>query len=250
MESLKSTRASAFLAVGLVALFSASCATKKYVQTKVLQPLEAKISGVDKKTEENSTQITEVDRKAEAGISDVNSKAENAAQSAAKAGKDAQDAQTLAQKGVDQASAVAKDLDNVDNYQPVKDEKVLFRFNRSDLTSEDKQKLDELAQSVASMKHYALEVQGYTDKTGTKDYNLELSRRRADSVVRYLTEAHNVPLVKIHMLGYGPDQPAQPNNTREGRKENRRVEVRILAPQLASAQTAQTQSTNNNGTQP
>ena len=88
MESLKSTRASAFLAVGLVALFTASCATKKYVQTKVLQPLEAKISGVDKKTEENSTQITEVDRKAEAGISDVNSKAENAAQSAAKAGKD------------------------------------------------------------------------------------------------------------------------------------------------------------------
>ena len=205
---------------------------------------------MDKKTEENSTQITEVDRKAEAGISDVNSKAENAAQSAAKAGKDAQDAQTLAQKGVDQASAVAKDLDNVDNYQPVKDEKVLFRFNRSDLTSEDKQKLDELAQSVASMKHYALEVQGYTDKTGTKDYNLELSRRRADSVVRYLTEAHNVPLVKIHMLGYGPDQPAQPNNTREGRKENRRVEVRILAPQLASAQAAQTQSTNDTGTQP
>ena len=138
----------------------------------------------------------------------------------------------------------------MDNYQPVKDEKVLFRFNRSDLTSEDKQKLDELAQSVASMKHYALEVQGYTDKTGTKDYNLELSRRRADSVVRYLTEVHNVPLVKIHMLGYGPDKPAQPNNTREGRKENRRVEVRILAPQLASAQSAQTQSTNNTGTQP
>ena len=250
MESLKSPRVISVLAVGLVALFTASCATKKYVQTKVLQPLEAKISGVDKKTDENSTQITEVDRKAEAGISDVNSKAENAAQSAAKAGKDAQDAQTLAQKGVDQASAVAKDLDNVDNYQPVKDEKVLFRFNRSDLTSEDKQKLDELAQSVASMKHYALEVQGYTDKTGTKDYNLELSRRRADSVVRYLTEVHNVPLVKIHMLGYGPDQPAQPNNTREGRKENRRVEVRILAPQLASAQAAQTQSTNDTGTQP
>ena len=250
MESLKSTRASAFLAVGLAALFSASCATKKYVQTKVVRPLEAKISGVDKKTDENSTQITEVDRKAEAGISDVNSKAENAAQAAAKAGKDAQDAQTLAQKGVDQASVVAKDLDNVDNYQPVKDEKVLFRFNRSDLTSEEKQKLDDLAQSVASMKHYVLEVQGYTDKTGTKDYNLELSRRRADSVVRYLTEVHNIPLVKIHMLGYGPDKPAQPNNTREGRKENRRVEVRILAPQLASAQSAQTQSTNNTGTQP
>src|SRR5256885_13414146 len=98
MESLKSTRASAFLAVGLAALFSASCATKKYVQTKVIQPLEAKISGEDKKTDENSTQITEVDRKAEAGLSDENSKEENPSQPAAKGRQDDHDEYHLGQK--------------------------------------------------------------------------------------------------------------------------------------------------------
>lgn len=240
MENRKNTKISTFLGAALLALFATSCATKKYVQTRVLQPLEAKITGVDKKTDENSTRITDLDRKTETGISDATAKAENASQAAAKAGKDAQDAQTLAQKGVEQASTVAKDLDNVDNYQQTKEATVLFRLNSSDLTSQDKQKLDELAQSVTSLKHFAIEVQGYTDKTGSKEYNLELSRRRADSVVRYLTEVHNIPLVKIHLLGYGTDNPAQPNSTRQGRRQNRRAEVRVLAPQLSqSAQQGQ-----------
>src|SRR5690348_12005955 len=134
MENRKNTKISTFLGAALLALFATGCATKKYVQTRVLQPLEAKITGVDKKTDENSTRITDLDRKTETGISDATAKAENASQAAAKAAKDAQDAQTLAQKGVEQASTVAKDLDNVDNYQQTKEETVLFRLNSSDLT--------------------------------------------------------------------------------------------------------------------
>jgi len=61
---MKSTRLLAPVAVALLALFTASCATKKYVQTKVVAPLEAKITGVNKKADDNATQITEVDRKA------------------------------------------------------------------------------------------------------------------------------------------------------------------------------------------
>jgi len=246
---MKSTRLLAPVAVALLALFTASCATKKYVQTKVVAPLEAKITGVNKKADDNATQITEVDRKAEAGISEASTKADNANQAAGKADKDAQDAQGTAQRGVEEATRVARDLDNVDNYQQVKTEAVLFRFNRSDLTTEEKQKLDEIAQSVASMKHFAIEVMGYTDKTGPSAYNLELSRRRADAVVRYLTEEHKIPLVKIHLLGYGSDSPAQPNNTREGRKQNRRVEVRILAPQISTQASQQVQPTPGTSTQ-
>jgi len=229
-------------AVILLTFLAPGCATKKWVQTKVMQPLETKITGVNKKADENATKITEVDQKAEAGISDAQAKAETADKNAAKADEHAGEAQTLAQKGVDQATQVGKDLDNIDNFQPVKSETVLFRLNHADLTVEDKSKLDELAQSVTSMKHYAIQVQGYTDKTGPTDYNLELSRRRADSVVRYLTEVHNIPLVRIHMLGYGPDSPAQPNDTRDGRKQNRRVDIKVLAPQLnaqANTNTAQ-----------
>ncbi len=236
-------------AVVLLTFLAPGCATKKWVQTKVVQPLETKITGVDKKADENSTRITEVDKHAESGIADATAKAESAGKDAVKADEHAGEAQTLAQKGVDQATKVGNDLENIDNFQPVKSETVLFRFNHADLTVEDKSKLDQLAETVTPMKHYVVEVQGYTDKTGSKDYNLELSRRRADTVVRYLTEVHNIPLVKIHMLGYGPDSPAQPNDTRDGRKQNRRVDIKILAPQMASAQATTAQTSAGTATQ-
>ena len=245
-NSFQRPRAVALGAAALIALFLPACATKKYIRTQVVPPIEDKISKVDKKTDANATQITEVDQKAESGISDARAKAEGAGRDAAKADEHAGEAQTLAQKGVDQATQVGKDLDNIDNFQSVKSETVLFRINHADLTVEDKSKLDELAQNVQSMKHYAVQVQGYTDKTGSKDYNLELSRRRADAVVRYLTEVHNIPLVKIHMLGYGADSPAQPNNTRDGRKQNRRVDIKVLAPQM-TAQNTNTASTTPSG---
>lgn len=231
------SRVLALGATALLVVLGPACATKKWVQTQVVPPLDTKIQSVDKKTDANGQRITDVDQKAESGISGAQAKADSAGRDAAKADEHAGEAQTLAQKGVDQATQVGKDLDNIDNFQPVKTETVLFRINHSELTVEDKSKLDELAQNVTSMKHFAVEVQGYTDKTGGKNYNLELSRRRADAVVRYLTEVHNVPLVKIHMLGYGPDSPAQPNNTREGRKQNRRVDIKVLAPQMTAQNT-------------
>ena len=88
------------------------------------------------------------------------------------------------------------------------------------------------------MKHYAIEVEGFTDSTGPKQYNLELSQHRADSVVRYLTENDNVPLVKIHVIGLGEDEPAADNQTLDGRKQNRRVQIRVMAPDLGETSQA------------
>ena len=82
-----------------------------------------------------------------------------------------------------------------------------------------------------------MRVQGYTDWTGSKAHNLQWSRRRADAVVRYLTAKHNIPLVKISLLGYGEDSPVAPNKTRDGRKENRRVDLKVMAPEWAAGQT-------------
>lgn len=235
------------MAVGTVALsvvLTAGCATKKFVRANV-SDLETKISGVDKKydqkTGELGTNITDLDRKTEAGIAEAQKKAEDAGQQASKAGNDAQAANTLAQKGVDEASRVGQQLENADNFQPVKSETVLFKFNHADLTTEDKEQLDGLAQSVASMKHYVIEVTGFTDKVGDRQYNLELSRRRADSVVRYLTQNGKIPLVRVHYLGYGEDMPAGDNKSREGRMQNRRVEVRVVAPPM-TAQASNTQA--------
>jgi OmpA-OmpF porin, OOP family len=230
----------------LLALGSSGClATHKYVNTQAVDPLNAKIQKVDAKTGELDSRISDVDRRAEQGISDASNKAETADQNAQKANQAAQGAQQTAQgaqetadKGVTAANQAQQQIDNIDNYQPVKSESVLFGFNRSNLTDQDKQQLDSLAQSLPSLKHYAIEVKGFTDHIGSKDYNLELSRRRADSVVRYLTEDAHVPLVKIHVVGLGEDEPVADNKTKEGRKENRRVEVRIMSPQAAEQQQA------------
>lgn len=218
----------------LVALSSIGCATKKMVRQDVDQ-LNTKLASVNtdmnQKTSENAQEIKSVDARAESGIAQAQKTGEDAGQQASKADQDAQNANTLAQRGVDQATKVQQTVDSMDNPQPVKTATVLFAFNKSTLNSDAKAQLDGLQQAVSSLRFYAVDVTGYTDKTGPVNYNLQLSRQRADAVVRYLTENDKIPLARIHELGYGVDMPKDDNHTRAGRKENRRVEVMIMAPQ-------------------
>ena len=236
MEGRSNQKLAAFSAAVIFALVTSGCATKKYV-SKMVSPLETRLGKNENKTDQNTKSIKDLDDKTSEGISAAQSKADDATQQAAKAGEAAQTAQLTAQKGVDQANAVDQKVENADNFQTVRTATVLFGLNKSALTDDDMQQLDQLADSVKSMKHYVVEVQGYTDSTGSKAYNLQLSHRRADAVVRYLTAKHNIPLVKISLLGYGEDSPVAPNKTRDGRKENRRVDLKVMAPEWAAGQT-------------
>ena len=220
--------------------FTGCLATHKYVQNQAVQPLGKQIKDedtkIDSKTGELDTRVTDLDRKTETGISEAQEHADAADKTAQGAQQQASAAQQTANKGVDLANTAQNQIENIDNYEQVKTATILFGFDKANLTADDQQELDSLAQSFSSLKHYAIEIEGFTDKTGSQEYNLGLSRRRADAVARYLTESANVPLVKIHLLGLGEDQPAEANNTRQGRKENRRVEVRVMAPHFAAAQ--------------
>lgn len=71
-----------------------------------------------------------------------------------------------------------------------------------------------------------VEIQGYTDSTGTVEYNLELSQRRAEAVESYL-EAKGVDPETVSAKGYGAANPVAPNDTPAGRAQNRRVEFRV-----------------------
>jgi len=106
---------------------------------------------------------------------------------------------------------------------------VLFGFERSQLDETAQAALDEVAGKLGPHKRYVIEVRGFTDKSGNRDYNLALSERRANAVVRYLTTRHNVPLYRIQKLGLGNDAPVADNKTRDGREKNRRVEVKVYA---------------------
>ncbi|MBI1941755.1 MAG: OmpA family protein [Acidobacteria bacterium] len=229
MVNLKKTAVPTFVGLIAVALLTAGCATKKYVRNQ-LDPLDARLGKIDERTSENSARITDVDQKSERGIAEAKDQAADAAGQASEAGKSAHAANELAHKGLTEAELVRRDLENAHKFQPVKTETILFAFDSSTLTDETKQQLDALVKTVEPMQRFLIAVQGYTDTVGSPGYNLELSERRAEAVTRYLTMVHGIPLIRIHRLGYGEESPSADNTSREGRQQNRRVEVRVLTP--------------------
>ncbi len=236
------TMKSAAILVAALALTTAGCATKKFVRNS-MAPLEAGIHALNRKTSRNAKDIKSVDRRAETGISEAQNDADKANQAAQTADQHAWTANQTAEKGLTKAQHATEVAENIDNYAPGQHVTVLFGFNRARLSAKDKQKLDDFVQQLKLLKHYVIQVQGYTDTTGPKRYNLMLSKRRADTVVRYITLNGDIPLVKIYRMGYGEDAPAHSNRTLKGREMNRRVTLTVMVPQIpgqesASAQTA------------
>ena len=241
MNRLRLTYIATATVLGLT-LLATGCATKKYVRNS-LDPLEARLGKVEENTDQNSHRITNVDQRAQTGIAEAKTQADSADKNATTADQHAQSAQTLAQSSMTEAQRVREELKNSDNFQTLRTETVLFGFNRSNLDQNAQQKLADIASLVSGKKRFIIEVQGYTDRTGPAAYNLELSRRRANAVVRYLTLEEKVPLARVFRIGYGEDAPAASNDTRQGREQNRRVEVRVLTVQETTSATQQAQAT-------
>jgi outer membrane protein OmpA-like peptidoglycan-associated protein len=104
-----------------------------------------------------------------------------------------------------------------------------FKVGSAKVAPEDEEQLKQLAQTATGLKGYIIEVMGYTDSTGNAAMNTKLSEDRAQAVVTYLVQQGNVPVRHIVAPGaMGEYGAAAPNETKEGRAENRRVEVKIL----------------------
>jgi outer membrane protein OmpA-like peptidoglycan-associated protein len=71
-----------------------------------------------------------------------------------------------------------------------------------------------------------VEISGHTDAQGNRDYNIDLSRRRAEAVKRWLVE-RSIADTRITTRGAGPDEPVGPNDTKAGRAMNRRIEFKL-----------------------
>ena len=105
-----------------------------------------------------------------------------------------------------------------------------------------KDQLDSFAGQLSSAKSYILEVTGGTDSTGSAEYNYELSQRRADAVVQYLAAKYGVAPHRFYLIGIGKDQYVASNNTADGRKQNRRVQVQLLSNMSGETQSQPTAS--------
>ena len=103
---------------------------------------------------------------------------------------------------------------------------VTFAVDSTSISPTMRNTLDGVAQSMIDYPESLIDVMGHTDSTGSEQYNLDLSRRRAESVANYLV-SRGVSRARIETIGYGEQYPVADNTTAAGRSENRRVEIRI-----------------------
>jgi outer membrane protein OmpA-like peptidoglycan-associated protein len=208
--------------------FTAGCASKKYVRNEVT-PTVNKVNELDDLTSKNTRDIRDVDSRSQQGIQQAKSAASTADQKALAAGQSADQANQNATRASNRVTSLAGTVENIDNYKPVGDATtVLFGFDKADLTKKDKQTLDDFGQQLQNARHYLVEIHGYTDSTGPKDYNYQLSQRRAQAVIQYLAQKYNIPAHKIYVIGLGEDNPVAENTSAKGRAENRRVDIRLM----------------------
>jgi outer membrane protein OmpA-like peptidoglycan-associated protein len=109
------------------------------------------------------------------------------------------------------------------------DDSVKFPIDGSQLSPEAQTRLSDFVQKLKSEnQNVYLEIQGHTDITGSKETNLRLGEERAEAVRRFMNE-QGVPLNRMATISYGADAPVAPNTTREGRAQNRRVVLIVMA---------------------
>jgi outer membrane protein OmpA-like peptidoglycan-associated protein len=243
----------------LMSLVGTGCvATHKYV-AKTVSPVESRVTATEQKNTDQDKQLadhakdldslsTDLSRTKER-VTDADAKAVAAGQSAQRAGeradnaqkaadgaqRSAEGAQTAADRSLRRADVIEKNMVAMNTFQMAKTVTVLFPVNQSKLNDDAKAELDDLAKMTEGKDRYVIEVQGFTDKTGSALGNEMLSQARAASVARYLANEHKIPVRSITTLGSGYALPVADDKTRDGRKQNRRVEVRLYVPESTTS---------------
>jgi outer membrane protein OmpA-like peptidoglycan-associated protein len=104
---------------------------------------------------------------------------------------------------------------------------ILFATNSADLRAKDIPDLDDYFAKTDVAKIQRLRIEGHTDSRGNAVYNLELSERRAKTVMAYIARKFSLPVSKIEPIGFGEENPVADNGNLQGRQKNRRVEFQI-----------------------
>lgn len=213
------------------------CSSKNYVRSQTA-PIVANVNDLDTKTATNHRAIVDTDERATKGINGALSAADAANQHALAAGTSADQANTAASGASNRVDSLAGVVANLDQYKQLQDVSVTFGFDKAVLTASDKKQLDALAANLGSTRGYILQLTGGTDSVGNADYNYQLSQRRADAVVTYLSAKYNIAPHKFYLVGIGKDNQIASDKSAAGRAKNRRVEVQLLSNMDQASQPA------------
>ena len=192
---------------------------------RVARAVESRAAPLEDRATNTESKLSQVEQNAQrlSGQLDELAAVANTAKGGARA------AQETADSAVAGVNATNERISALDDYVPQTVLAVNFKVGSAVLSADSKTKLDEIATKALNSKGYVVEVSGFADTTGSINRNRMLSQRRADNVIRYLVENHNIPLRRIVTpYGYGESNPVAENSSREGRAQNRRVEVKLL----------------------
>jgi peptidoglycan-associated lipoprotein len=216
------------LAVGTIVVgTTTACATKKFVRTEVdavgtrVETISQSLEATQEETRQNAGRITQVDAKADqAGIW------------AKEAQTAANTANTAAVAAAARAEAVEASTKRLVYEVVISEDQGKFKFGSAALPKDVQTRIDEMiADLKTNPRGSYVEIEGHTDSSGDKMVNRRIGEARAEAVKRYLYETHQVPLHKMNVISWGEEKPVSPesNRTRDGRAQNRRVVIRILA---------------------
>jgi outer membrane protein OmpA-like peptidoglycan-associated protein len=198
-----------------VAMLAAGCASHKFVR---------------KHDEETRAKVGQEIESVSGQVEDVQSDVVQLEGTVGEHGEKIAGLSRTSQEALDRAIAAGKLAEGKFLYETVlSDDKVQFGFEQAVLSEEATTELDRFAEQLAeSNQNVYVEIQGHTDASGEEEYNLVLGERRAESVRRYLSLEHDIPLHRMATISYGERAPLAENSTREGRAQNRRVSLVVL----------------------
>jgi len=187
-----------------------ACATKKFVRTEKAAT-DQKIAEVSTEVEASQKRIAEHDEKL-ATIGQLISQHDN---------------QFKAVEGeIGEVKTLIKG--NLVMTATLKNDAAKFGFDSATLSPEAKSVLDAFVQKlVAENKGVYIEIQGHTDNTGSDEVNQALGQKRAEAVMMYLYKQYKIPLHRMSVVSLGSSMPIADNATRDGRGQNRRVEILV-----------------------
>jgi len=175
-------------------------ARKKWVNRQV-NPVKDRLNELDQLSAKNASDIKDVDARAQAGIHQAQTTADQANAQATQASTQANQANQTAQQASSQTAQLNTTVSNLDQYQQIAQTELHFRSTQVSLNERAKAALDEVAQQLAGQKGAIVEVQGYSRSHG--QVGIERSENMSDAVVRYLVVDHQVPVYKIYRVAMG-----------------------------------------------
>ena len=194
--------------VGLIS--NPGCLTKKYMHGE-LAGLDQKVEGVEDAVEENQKRIKEHDKRLTTLGSLITEH---------KSQLDSVDSKLEEVKRYAQGKLIFKEI--------LRNNEAKFKVDSYELSAEAKETLDRFVEKlVAEDKGVYIEIQGHTDSTGPDAWNLLLGEKRAEAAMEYLYKTYHIPLHRIEVISYASSEPVADNSTREGRAQNRRVEILV-----------------------